>query len=161
MKTTSENSPCTEADHRLSPPPLPKPVLPIEYFSPLGARAPEPWIVIARFDSPAQWHQAKALLGRSQIESLMGHGEDMPGSHQSVVCGDGIGLAVRQSEAQRAQTILRECRSGKRFCPRCGSDDLQERPLPWYWVIWSIVFLGIAPFAPARWCCRQCGEKIQ
>lgn len=158
LETISDHGQSQDAN-RASHPPPPTPTIPIDYYS-ARVREPEPWVTIARFATTAQWHQARALLARGQIESLMGDGEDISECAQRFAAEQGIALAVRQSKAQRAQAVLRVCRSGKRWCPRCGSDDLREVPLPWYWVIWSIIFLGIAPFAPPRWICRRCGRRI-
>ena len=143
---------------RRIPPPLP--ALPIDYYTPPIDPGPEQWVIVARFATTGQWHQARAALQRGHIASLMGHGEDLPAGEQITHDWEGIELKVPQPQAQRAALILERTRSGKRWCPRCGSDELQNRALPWYWVLWSILFLGIAPFAPARWVCRNCGKRI-
>lgn len=140
------------------PPPLPP--LPIDYYTPPVDPGPQQWVTVARLATTAQWHQARAALAHGRIESLMGRGEDLPAGASIAHSWEGIELKVPQSQAQRAAIILEHTRSGKRWCPRCGSADLHTRSLPWYWVFWSVLFLGIAPFAPARWLCRNCGKRI-
>ena len=141
-----------------TPHPPPIPVIPLEYRTEridVG-----PWVMVARLPTTAAWHQARSVLARGQIESLMGEGEEAPSSEGT--CTDsGIALMVPQADAPCAQIILEHCAAGQRWCPRCGSDQLQPAPVPWYWVIWSILFLGIAPFAPPRWVCCHCGKRIE
>ena len=136
--------------------PSPLPMLRMEYFSRPPAREVR-WVTIMRLASPAQWHQARAALQRSHIPSLMGsEPEDVAGSG-----ADGaIALQVPEADTERAGAILQHALSGRRWCPRCGSPNLKDLGLPWYWVAWSVLFLGIAPFVPPRWECRQCGKRI-
>jgi hypothetical protein len=150
---------------RVPPPPLPIPLppipaLPINYYTPAVDPGPEEWVAVARLATTGQWHQARAALARGHIESLMGEGEDLPAGAEIEHPWEGIVLKVPKSQVERAALILEHCRTGKRWCTRCGSADLETRRLPWYWVIWSVLFLGIAPFCPARWICRNCGKKI-
>ena len=126
----------------------------MDYYNPGPAGAPIRWVTIGKLDSVAQWHKARAALDRSQIQALMGEGN-------GVAAGDGgIEIKVPEPDAERATIILQNCLADRRWCPRCGSADLQTLPVPWYWTLWSILFLGVAPFSPPRWACRNCGKRM-
>ena len=112
---------------------------------------------VARPDTTGAWHQARAALARGRIDSLMGDGEDV--STEGPGGGNGIALLVAESNAARARIILDAVRHGFDSCPACGSTFLGVLPLPWWWVVWSILFLGIAPFSPPRFECRCCGHR--
>lgn len=127
----------------------------VDYYRARMSRDAVPWVVVARLPTTRQWHQARAALARGHIESLMGDGEDVGGSPSGI----GIALLVPDSERARAKTILEAVKNGMDWCPRCGSTSLQTLPLPWWWVIWSILFLGVAPFSPPRFECRACGNR--
>lgn len=89
----------------------------------------------------------------------MGDGEDVSSAGEYSPNQIGIGLLVPEPEAVRAMTILDAVQGGVDWCPRCGSRFLQVLPLPWWWVLWSILFLGVAPFSPPRFECCQCGNR--
>jgi hypothetical protein len=90
----------------------------------------------------------------------MGDGQDVATATNDCGADEGIALKVPEPQAQRAAIILEHCLSGRRWCPRCGSADLRAQPLRWYWVAWSVLFLGIAPFAPPQWECCKCRKRI-
>lgn len=142
----------------------PEPVLPapcLDYFraTPVVRDTVESWKMIARIDTTAQWHQARAALSRGHIPALMGDGEDVASVGEYSPSQIGIALLVPEPDAARAATILNAVRDGLNWCPRCGSTFLETLPLPWWWVIWSILFLGVAPFAPPRFECSRCGNR--
>jgi hypothetical protein len=131
---------------------------PLDYLRPRVRPEGSRWVTIARFPSTAQWHQAKAALSRGRIESLMSDGEDIdPGAAHADAAG--LALKVPKGDAERARKILDAVKHGADWCPRCGSTFLEELPLPWWWMIWSILFLGIAPFEPNRFVCRNCQHR--
>ena len=141
------------------PPPLPpsRGVAPLGYFRADMDPGPAEWVTVARPPTTAQWHRAKAALSRGGIESLMGEGHDAESPDADP--RDGIALKVMHSQQSRAAIILRANESGEEWCPRCGSVVPRELPLPWYWMLWSVLFLGVAPFAPPKLQCRECGHR--
>ena len=88
----------------------------------------------------------------------MGDGQDIAQGAE-ISEDDGIALQVAESQAERAIIILNANREGVEWCPNCGGTLIDVLPLPWYWVIWSILFLGIAPFSPPTRRCRNCGNQ--
>ena len=131
---------------------------PLDYLRPRFRQEGSRWVTIARLPTNGQWHQVKAALSRGRIESLMGDGEDIdPGAPH--VDAAGIALKVRQHDAERAMKIMNAVKHGSHWCPRCGSTFFEELPLPWWCMIWSILFLGIAPFEPKRFACRNCENR--
>lgn len=136
----------------------PNDTAPLDYLRPRVHPEGSTWVTIARFPTTGQWHQAKAALSRGRIESLMGDGEDIdPGAAQ--VDAAGIALKVLDGDAERALKILEAVKLGSDWCPCCGSTFIEELPLAWWWMIWSILFLGIAPFEPKRFVCRNCRHR--
>lgn len=146
---------------RLPPRPPPLPVVSVgalNYYRHVPSLDLADWAVLKRFHTTAQWHQARAALARGHIESLMGEGEDVqtwPDADDSV----GIELLVPKTEVARANLILQAVAAGADWCPRCGSMELTKLRLPWWWVFWSILFLGVAPFSPPRFECRHCWNR--
>jgi hypothetical protein len=145
---------------------LPLPALPVEpggpaldYYRPAMQAGTPQWVTLARFPTTARWHQARAAMSRGKIESLMGEGEDVASDASEFLWTDGIALKVPESELPRAIIILQAVRDGKEWCPRCGLVNLEALRLPWWWMIWSVLFLGVAPFSPPRFQCSNCGHR--
>jgi hypothetical protein len=137
------------------------PHVPLSYYhvAPASCRERENWTFITRLDTTAAWHQARAALARGHIASLMGEGEDASAEGVYSPQQAGISLLVPEPDVARALTILDAVKNGHDWCPKCGSTHLQVLPLPWWWVIWSILFLGVAPFSPPRFECRRCAHR--
>jgi hypothetical protein len=121
----------------------------LSYASPVRTTAGQ-WYAVATFDSAGAWHQARASLTRAGIEAQMG---------QSIGVVDYV-LLVPIADAEQAHAML-QFPAGVRFCPRCGSKQIVQTRMPWLWMLWSVSFLGVAPFDPPRWSCRNCGKQIR
>lgn len=132
------------------PPPLNTAANPVlSYASPAPAGIVR-WQSVASFASAAEWHHARARLSRAGIEAQMGQ---TPGQLDCL-------LLVPEADAEQAHAML-QTRAGVHYCPRCGSNQIAKTRTPWLWMLWSVLFLGVAPFDPPRWACRNCGKQIR
>jgi hypothetical protein len=163
----SEPPPLPQRAIALPPPPLPAlgapvfaplPALPLDYRRADMIRD-QRWVPLARFPTTSQWHQARAALARGRIESRMGEGQDEAGGDALRGDYEGIELLILQSEIPRARLILDAAKNALEWCPQCGSTEVQTLPLPWWWLILSVLFLGVAPFSPPRFSCRRCTHR--
>jgi hypothetical protein len=127
--------------------PAANPVL--SYASPAPAAIGR-WQSVAGFATAAEWHHARARLTRAGIDAQMGQS---PGMSDCL-------LLVPEADAERAFVML-QFSTQVRYCPRCGSSQLTQTRMPWLWMLCSIPFLGVAPFDPPRWACRNCGKRIK
>ena len=130
---------------------------PLDYFRPTVNFGANRWYPVARFPTVAHWHRARAALARGHIESLMGEGEGVQPSDDSDI--GGIVLSVREGEVGRALIILNAVKTKMDWCPLCGSTRLEKLRQPGWWTLWSVLFLGLAPFEPPRFACRDCGHR--
>jgi hypothetical protein len=162
--------PSSRSDDPSMPPPLPiytvdplqPPPLPVQSLNYFGRTIVPGWVVIDRPPTTGQWHRAKAALGRGHIETLMGKGSDAPDGDAAASRNDeeiGIELLVRETDAPRARLILEAIKVSADWCPLCGSISFRLLPVPWWWIPWSIIFLGVAPFAPKRFEYKSRGHR--
>jgi hypothetical protein len=144
----------SSSDASFWPAPIPLPTAaeaqPLEYYRP-APQVPG-WIILTRLPTITQWHQAKTALQRGNITCRMGDGAENDAA-------GGIGLLVMPADASRGAAILEFIKSGKDWCPRCGCKLLQILPLPWWWPILAAAFLGVPPFYPKRFACKQCAHR--
>jgi hypothetical protein len=138
-----------------APPPLPTPAL--DYFRPAMA-IPANWLTLTIVANPGQWHHTRAALTRANIQCQMAEGipvviDEKGRSMKS------FALLVPQADLPRAAAILEAMKSGREWCPRCGSTDSRRLPMPWWWLVIAIPFLGVPPYSPPRLECKSCGNK--
>jgi hypothetical protein len=138
---------------KAEPPPLPVRVEALDYFRP-NLHGSIDWVLLARYQTPGQWHSARAALSNANIIAMM---NVLPA--EETLDGRGFELLVSSADLPLAVRISEAHHAGQLFCPRCGSTSVCQISAAWYWYILAVLFLMYPPYWPSSKRCEACGNK--